>query len=76
MLPEMSFVVRPHFSPFFDKEEESYVLFGTFGGDFCLCLLVASGLEVSAAPCSRYMRGYREIQKLTTHSSLSPEVSR
>ena len=37
------FVVRPPFFPFFDQEEESYWLFGRFGGAFCLCLLAVLG---------------------------------
>ena len=36
----------------------------------------SSGLEVSLAPYSRYMRGYRKTQKLIICSSLSPEISR
>ena len=36
-------------------------------GEFLSVPIGASGLEVSAATCSRYMRGYKEIQKLTTH---------
>ena len=35
-----------------------------------------SGLEVSSAPHSRYMRGYKKTQKHIICSSLSPEISR
>lgn len=75
--PKMLFVVRPPFSPFFDKEEESYLLFVCeILGSILSVPVGASRLEVSAAPCSRYIRGYRETQKLTTYSSLSREISR